>query len=74
MYNLLLCQHQTQKRVFKMAKIVEERLFLRKMRLHTVHVCKNATTAQIRDSSRYIKDKKFSSVQVDNDVVVTRIK
>ena len=57
-----------------MAKMIEERLFLRKMRLYSVHVCKNVTTAQIRDSSRYIKDKKFSSVQVDDVVVVTRIK
>jgi hypothetical protein len=57
-----------------MPKIIEDRLFLRKMKLHTVHVCKDAKRTQIRDSARHIKDKQFSTVQVDNDVVVTRIR
>lgn len=57
-----------------MPKIIEERLFLKKMKLYSVHVCKDTKRTQIRDSARHIKDKVFSTVQVDNDVVVTRIK
>lgn len=49
-------------------------LFLREMKLYSVHVCKNESRISVRNATNYIKDKQFSTVQVDNDVVVTRIK
>lgn len=53
---------------------MKERVFLRDMEIYTVHVCKDTKASSIKDSARYLKGKKFSCVQVDNDVVVTRVK
>lgn len=64
----------TKKGLIMARPMLKERSFLTTMKVYTAHLCKDAKASSLKDSARYLKGKKFSCVQVDNDVVVTRIK
>lgn len=50
----------------------DELSFLDNMAVLTIYVAKNMKSSKVRDSARYITDKKFSTIQHGADVIVTR--